>query len=520
MTKRQFGLLFTRANEDWLSTLERLWPSLSAHAQITTATRQHMLLSQIGVETSGLSLTNMRESMRYSANRAVEKFSYRLGLALGRDKWRKFDSRTDVQRRPRSKHSKPPRKSDIRKLAVHLCKGTGEKNELFRVVYGGREGTPQDQGDRYIGRGPTQITHLNNYRRVMQLIRKQPGGEKCPDLVKQPEALEQPEWGVRALFADWMDKGLNRTADTGSLLRVRKHLNLGNPNKRAKPNGMSEASRWLKRAKKTFPDGVPTMTKRKTSKASRPLKSNKPRGKRNPKSQILPLYRPRQSEAVTRAILNLKSDLTPDDHRDDPVKVLVVRGYFQDSMGVPGKNDRAMYDDAIFVASPDGVAAFNGNSDPAVFRRRIATIKSNQAVCYKPGLHGLSSKKPYPAFRQHEDCTVVRDKTGDDHGMFYVNMHRGGVTGTSSAGCITVPPHQWSEYYGLLSRQLQKYGQETFYATVLEYDGDNPPIQEPIVPSIEEENATNGAIGVALVAAALAIAGWFDSLSTYIGGLF
>lgn len=118
----------------------------------------------------------------------------------------------------------------------------------MNVVYGGRGGTPYNLGWKYIGRGFTQTTHLSNYRKTTEYIRKQPGGENCPDLVEDPDALLEPEWAVRAAYADWMMKGVNKTSDTGSLYKVRKHINCGSPNAKFAPNGMSHAKRWYKRA--------------------------------------------------------------------------------------------------------------------------------------------------------------------------------------------------------------------------------------------------------------------------------
>lgn len=194
---------------------------------------------------------------------------------------------------------------------------------------------------------------------------------------------------------------------------------------------------------------------------------------------ILPRAKPGQADSVTRQVLDKFSFLTPLDRRDDKVKVLVVRGYYLDSMGKKGANDRGMYDDAIFVSSPDGVTEWNGNSDPSVYRHRVASIASNQAIRYRPGLHGYSRKGgPYPAFRQDENCTVMRDGVGADYGMFAVNLHRGGSSGTSSLGCLTVPPQQWSSFYDHLKGTLKRSNQSTFYVTVLEYQGGFPPLAD------------------------------------------
>jgi lysozyme len=252
----------------------------------------------------------------------------------------------------------------------------------------------------------------------------------------------------------------------------------------------------------------------KSSSESAPV-NDKPRVK-NPNSKILPLYRPRQSDEVTRAVLKKFSDMTPESRRDDPVKVLMVRGYYQDSMGAKGRNDRRMYDDAIFVVTPDGVQCFNGNSDPSVYRKRVATLKSPQAVRYKPGLHGYSRKAgPYPAFRQNSNVTVVRDKVGEDHGMFHINFHRGGVNGTSSLGCQTVPPHQWDEFYKLVKGLLDRHNQETFYVTLVEYAGDNPPVT---IPKKTEPPVKTGA--VAVVAVTALTVSWWDNITTWIGSFF
>ncbi|MDK1376435.1 MULTISPECIES: lysozyme [unclassified Sinorhizobium] len=188
----------------------------------------------------------------------------------------------------------------------------------------------------------------------------------------------------------------------------------------------------------------------------------------NPISQLLPLQRPKQGAAVTRVVLQKFHDLIPEDGRDDSVAVVAVRGYYLNTMGKEGANDRGVYDDAIIVVEPEGVHNFNGNTDPGRFGRGIAKLKSRQAIRYRPGPHGFSRKNgPYPAFRQDSNCTVIRDETGEDTDSpgrrFWINLHRGGITTTSSLGCQTVPPHQWNEFKTLVDGLLKKHSQETFY---------------------------------------------------------
>lgn len=188
----------------------------------------------------------------------------------------------------------------------------------------------------------------------------------------------------------------------------------------------------------------------------------------NPISQLLPLHRPKQAASITRSLLQKFRHLIPEDGLDDTVAVVAVRGYYLNTMGKEGGNDRGIYDDAILVVEPDGIHNFNANTDPAKFARGIAKLKSRQAVRYRPGPHGFSRKNgPYPAFRQDSDCTVIRDETGEETDTpgtrFWINLHRGSVTSTSSLGCQTVPPHQWNEFKTLVDGLLKKHSQETFY---------------------------------------------------------
>lgn len=191
----------------------------------------------------------------------------------------------------------------------------------------------------------------------------------------------------------------------------------------------------------------------------------------NPSSRLLPNFRPRQSSETTISALAKFERLVPEGRRGDKVKLLAVRGYYTNSLGKLGQNDRGVYDDAIFVVEPNGVHNFNGNTDPSMFRKGVAKLKAPQAVRYIPGPHGFKRKKgPYPAFRQNSPCTVLRDQDGDDTGIFWINLHRGGLTQTSSAGCQTVPPHQWNEFRTLVKNLLTLHGQSSFYYVLIDVD--------------------------------------------------
>ncbi len=194
----------------------------------------------------------------------------------------------------------------------------------------------------------------------------------------------------------------------------------------------------------------------------------------NQASAILPRYRPRQSVADTRATYAAYSHMIPAGRQNDAVALLAVRGYYEDSFGVSGSNDRGFYDDALFVIEPEHIHNFNANTDPSIQRNGIATLVAPQAVLYKPGYHGFQSAYGHQAFRQASPVTVSRDGGGEqsDRGRspFWINLHRGGNTRTSSEGCQTIPPSQWPEFKPLIDGLLRQYGQEDFYYLLITQD--------------------------------------------------
>lgn len=89
---------------------------------------------------------------------------------------------------------------------------------LANKVYGGRMGNNEfDDGWRYRGRGPIQLTGKDNYSFVGDLIGQ--------DLVDLPELMEQPRYSLEATIAWW--EGRIPDSMLGDIEKVTKRVNGG-----------------------------------------------------------------------------------------------------------------------------------------------------------------------------------------------------------------------------------------------------------------------------------------------------
>lgn len=147
-----------------------------------------------------------------------------------------------------------------------------------------------------------------------------------------------------------------------------------------------------------------------------------------------------------------------------PVYILAIRGYYR-YMGDAAKNDRGIYDDALFLIGPALYLPVNGNTDPSAYKPGIAKLVPGLHY-YKKGLHHLSDPDPrkrYPAFRPaspDESLPVIRDGDKTTSKGYAINIHKGSYFSTSSEGCQTVYPEQWLQFQQTAYSAMNKYGQQ------------------------------------------------------------
>jgi hypothetical protein len=179
---------------------------------------------------------------------------------------------------------------------------------------------------------------------------------------------------------------------------------------------------------------------------------------------MLPPLKPRLSTAELERLLEPYAI----ERQKYPLLVVGIRGYYRDSMGKPGVNDRGIYDDALFIHSPYVTASYNGNVDPSKYlegqgfgqKKGMASLNNGFWPVYRFDLH----KGKYLALCQRAGkVTVTRD--GDppyqDTGDFGVNIHMGGWGTTGSEACQTIHPDQWTSFIRLAEDQARRiFGDE------------------------------------------------------------
>ncbi len=176
---------------------------------------------------------------------------------------------------------------------------------------------------------------------------------------------------------------------------------------------------------------------------------------------IVPAGRPQQTREETLAILHTHGV----SESSGGITLLGVRGYYQDSMGIVGENDHAMYDDALFVVGPEIFAAFNFNTDPQKAGQKKAKLDPGQYLFHK-GLH----KGRYKCLRPSpEDARWPCTRDGVKSMCGAIQIHMGGLRDTFSEGCQTIYPPQYDEaMFRTIYPQMDKFGQTTIRYTLIE----------------------------------------------------
>jgi lysozyme len=155
------------------------------------------------------------------------------------------------------------------------------------------------------------------------------------------------------------------------------------------------------------------------------------------------------------------------------VALIGFRGYYQDTMGVPGKNDRGIYDDCICIVAPGIFSAYNANTDPSRHKPGVASLIPG-VYPYHKGKHGITTHADggYWAFRPatpNEAVPVTRDgQEGTSMGIA-INIHKGGYNSTSSEGCQTIYPDQWLEFQTTVYGLMTKYKQDLIQYCLIEW---------------------------------------------------
>jgi lysozyme len=166
------------------------------------------------------------------------------------------------------------------------------------------------------------------------------------------------------------------------------------------------------------------------------------------------------------------------DRAKHPLLVIGIRGYYRDTMGAPGVNDRGMYDDALFIDSPDVFAAYNGNTDPSKYRPGEGTADATKGIASLLAgawfVHRFDKHNgQYLALCQRAGkVTVIRDGKKEDYkdtGNFGINIHRGSYHGTSSLGCQTLHPDQWDSFIALAVDQARRHHGAEWKSRVVPY---------------------------------------------------
>lgn len=201
ITKPQLVLILGAVSaEKWHSHLVSAFEKFG----ITSPESQAMFLAQTGHESGDF--TRLSENMNYSVQALIntyprKRISIEQANALGR---------------------KPGEKS----LPLN------RQEAIANLVYANRYGNGSQDGWKYRGRGPIQITFKDNYAKC--------GKALGVDLIAHPELLEQEKYAVESAAWFFTANGCN---NSGDVLKVTKIINGGT-------NGLEDRKARFEKARK------------------------------------------------------------------------------------------------------------------------------------------------------------------------------------------------------------------------------------------------------------------------------
>lgn len=143
--------------------------------------------------------------------------------------------------------------------------------------------------------------------------------------------------------------------------------------------------------------------------------------------------------------------------------IVGIRGYYRDSMGKIGVNDRGIYDDAIFVVGEKQFFAFQANVDPSIFRRGIATLSVGVYEVVKWIHRGKYASLQIVNDRLHRDGSNELDA-----GRHGINFHYGSESETWSEGCQTLPRSTYWSFLNLVYGEMQKAKADSIHYVLIE----------------------------------------------------
>lgn len=148
------------------------------------------------------------------------------------------------------------------------------------------------------------------------------------------------------------------------------------------------------------------------------------------------------------------------------VALLAVRGYYRDSEGKPGVNDRRVWDDIIVIVLRDQVFRYQANVDPSIYQFRVASLV--------PGVYEIVKhlhKGRYASFQIVRDVVRRDGVEGVDIGRHGINIHYDSEhLPTGSLGCLTLRKSQYWPFQKRLYSYFAKFDKQTVKLVLIEND--------------------------------------------------